>query len=62
MRANCMVLLNQFELDFIMTSEREWGCYPDLPALSICHLSTRPGHDAIALTRWRWNGRRCDRL
>jgi len=62
MRANCMALLNQFELDFIMTSEREWGCYPDLPALSICHLSTRPGYNAVAVTRWRWNGRSCDRV
>lgn len=61
MRAHCMALLHQFELDFLMTSEREWGCYPALPALSICHLSTRPGFDAIAVTRWRWNGRQRER-
>ena len=57
MRANCMELLAQFDLDFIMTSEREWGCYPALPALSICQLSTRPGFNAVGVTRWIWNGR-----
>jgi len=57
MRANCMELLAQFDLDFIMTSEREWGCYPALPALSICQLSTRPGFNAVGITQWRWNGR-----
>jgi uncharacterized protein (TIGR02680 family) len=57
MRANCMELLAQFDLDFIMTSEREWGCYPALPALSICQLSTRPGFNAVGVTRWLWNGR-----
>jgi uncharacterized protein (TIGR02680 family) len=56
MRAKCMGLINTFDLDFIMTSEREWGCYQTLPALAIYHLSTRPGIDAIGLTRWVWNG------
>lgn len=57
MRAKCMELLRQFDLDFVMTSEREWGCYASMPALSIYHLSTRPGFDTVAVTRWRWNGR-----
>ena len=45
------------DLDFVMTSEREWGCYRTLPGIAIYHLSTRPGIDAIGLTRWVWNGR-----
>ncbi len=57
MRAKCMGLLATFELDFIMTSEREWGCYPTLPGVSIYQLSTRPGIDAVHASHWVWNGR-----
>lgn len=57
MRAKCLDLLVQFDLDVVMTSEREWGCYPTVPAIAIYQLSTRPGIDAIGLHRWVWNGR-----
>jgi len=57
MRAKCMGLIHFFDLDFIMTSEREWGCYQTLPGMAIYQLSTRPDIDAIGLTRWVWNGR-----
>ncbi len=56
MRAKCMGLLTAFDLDFVMTSEREWGCYSTLPALAIYQLVTRPGLDAVHATRWVWNG------
>jgi uncharacterized protein (TIGR02680 family) len=56
MRAKCMGLIHTFDLDFVMTSEREWGCYRTLPGIAIYQLSTRPGIDAIGLTRWVWNG------
>ncbi|MCP4654146.1 MAG: hypothetical protein GY856_01875 [bacterium] len=57
MRSKCMGLLDSFDLDFVMTSEREWGCYATLPGLAIYQLATRPGIDAVGLTRWVWNGR-----
>lgn len=57
MRAKFMDLLVQFDLDFIMTSEREWGCYATMPSLAIYHLATRAGVDAILPTRWVWNGK-----
>ena len=56
MRAKCMGLIHTFDLDFIMTSEREWGCYQTMPGLAIYQLSTRPGIDAVGLTRWVWTG------
>jgi uncharacterized protein (TIGR02680 family) len=56
MRAKCVGLLATFDLDFVMTSEREWGCYPTLPGLAICQLTARPGVDAVLVTRWVWNG------
>ncbi|MFW5921282.1 MAG: SbcC/MukB-like Walker B domain-containing protein, partial [Polyangiales bacterium] len=57
MRGKCMALLAAFDLDFVMTSEREWGCYAGLPGLAIYQLSTQPGVEAIHTTRWVWNGR-----
>jgi uncharacterized protein (TIGR02680 family) len=57
MRAQCMGLLRAFDLDFVMTSEQEWGCYATLPGVAIYQLSTRPGIDAVGVTRWVWNGR-----
>jgi uncharacterized protein (TIGR02680 family) len=56
MRAKCMGLLATFDLDFVMTSEREWGCYPTLPGLGICQLASRPGIDAVLVTPFVWNG------
>lgn len=55
-RANCMALIREFDLDFVMTSEREWGCYPALPGLSICQLIRREGMDAVYVSRWSWDG------
>jgi uncharacterized protein (TIGR02680 family) len=57
MRAQCMGLLHAFDLDFVMTSEQEWGCYATLPGVAIYQLSTRPGFEAVGVTRWVWNGR-----
>lgn len=57
MRSKCMGLLAAFDLDFVMTSEREWACYPTLPGVAICQLATRPGVDAVHVTRFVWNGR-----
>jgi uncharacterized protein (TIGR02680 family) len=56
-RAHCMALIREFDLDFVMTSEREWGCYAELPGLAICNLVRREGVDAVFVSRWRWDGR-----
>ena len=57
-RSRLMGLLASFDLDFVMTSELEWGCYATLPALGICQLSSRPESPAVHVTRWVWNGRK----
>ncbi|MFW6642366.1 TIGR02680 family protein [Nocardiopsis algeriensis] len=56
-RAKCLGLLHAFDLDVVMTSEREWGCYPQVPGLSIAQLSRVDGISAVLVTRWEWNGR-----
>lgn len=55
-RASCMGLIREFDLDFVMTSEREWGCYAEIPGLSICQIVRREGMDAIFVSRWSWDG------
>ena len=50
-------LLRTFDLDVVMTSENEWGCYPTVPGLAIYQLASRPGFEAVGVTRWVWNGR-----
>lgn len=59
-RAKCLGLLASFDLDYMMTSEREWGCYPTVPGLAICHLTRRDGIDAVHVSRWEWDGLRLD--
>jgi uncharacterized protein YPO0396 len=56
MRGKSFGLLHAFDLDFLLTSEREWGCYRTVPGLAIYQLATRPGIDAVGVTRWLWNG------
>lgn len=56
-RAHCMGLIHEFDLDFVLTSEREWGCYAELPGVSICQLQRREGVDAVFVSRWTWDGR-----
>lgn len=56
-RAHCMGLIREFDLDFVITSEREWGCYAELPGVSICQLQRRADIDAVHVSRWTWDGR-----
>ncbi|PWJ47487.1 TIGR02680 family protein [Quadrisphaera granulorum] len=56
-RADYLGLLAAFDLDVVMTSEREWGCYPQVPGLGIAQLSRLEGVDAVLVTPWRWDGR-----
>jgi uncharacterized protein (TIGR02680 family) len=56
-RAKCLGLLATFDMDVVMTSEREWGCYPQVPGLGICHIARQEGIDAVLVTPWRWDGR-----
>ncbi|MBN3777267.1 TIGR02680 family protein [Burkholderia sp. Ac-20345] len=61
-RAHCWALIREFDLDFIITSEREWACSVELPGVSICHLLKREGVDAVFVSRWEWDGRSKRRL
>jgi uncharacterized protein (TIGR02680 family) len=55
-RRHCMALVHEFDLDFLMTSEREWACYAELPGVAISQLVRREGADAVFVSRWTWDG------
>ena len=55
-RAQCLGLLAAFDLDVVMTSEREWGCYAEVPGLAIAQLSRVDGVAAVLVSRWVWDG------
>jgi uncharacterized protein (TIGR02680 family) len=61
-RAKCLGLLAAFDLDVLMTSEREWGCYAEVPGLAIAHLSRIDGVGAVLVTRWEWDGAMRNRI
>jgi uncharacterized protein (TIGR02680 family) len=63
-RAKCLGLLAAFDLDVVMTSEREWGCYREVPGLAIAQLARVDDVAAVLVTHWEWDGatrRRVDR-
>ncbi len=57
-RAKYLGLLASFDLDVVMTSEREWGCYPEVPGLAIAQLSRTDDVAAVLVTSWEWDGAR----
>ncbi|MFJ8863940.1 TIGR02680 family protein [Streptomyces sp. NPDC102451] len=60
-RAKCLGLLSAFDLDVVMTSEREWACYPQVPGIAIAQLSRVDEVAAVLVTRWEWDGTRRQR-
>lgn len=58
MRGSCMALLVAFDLDFVMTSHDEWGCYAELDGLAIYHLIRDPSVRGVASIPFTWDGRR----
>lgn len=59
-RAKCLGLLHAFDLDVVMTSEREWACYPQVPGIAIAQLSRVDEIAAVLVTRWEWDGANLD--
>ena len=57
MRESCMELIAAFDLDVVMTSENEWGCYPGVPQLAICQLDRFAGIKAVVNRVFVWNGK-----
>ncbi|GAB3868188.1 TIGR02680 family protein [Dactylosporangium cerinum] len=51
-------LLVELDLDAILTSERLWGCFPEVPSLGIYECLRDPAQPGVATLHFRWDGRR----
>ncbi len=49
-------LLVRLQLDFVLTSERMWGCFPSVPSLEIYEAVRDPALPGVALVHFRWDG------
>jgi uncharacterized protein (TIGR02680 family) len=49
-------LLVDLDLDFIITSERLWGCFPTVPSLHIYECLRDPGARGVATVHFTWDG------
>jgi uncharacterized protein (TIGR02680 family) len=50
-------LLVELDLDFVITSERLWGCFPTVPSLHIYECLRDPGARGVATVHFTWDGR-----
>ena len=55
-RASYLGLLAEFDLDVMMTSEREWATYPEVPGIAIAQLFRLPDAKAVHVDHWEWDG------
>ncbi len=51
-------LLVDLDLDFIITSERLWGCFPSVPSLHIYECLRDPHARGVATVHFTWDGHR----
>jgi uncharacterized protein (TIGR02680 family) len=51
-------LLVDLDLDAILTSERLWGCFPEVPSLGIYECLRDPTQPGVATLHFRWDGHR----
>ncbi len=51
-------LLVELDLDFVLTSERVWGCFPSVPSLHIYECLRDPAVPGIATLHFTWDGNR----
>ena len=58
MRGRCMALLVEFDLDFMVTSYDQWGCYQELPGVATYQLLRDATAGGVEAIRFVWNGER----
>ncbi|MDA2808917.1 SbcC/MukB-like Walker B domain-containing protein [Nocardiopsis suaedae] len=51
-------LLVELDLDFVLTSERVWGCFESVPSLHIYECLRDPAEPGIATLHFSWDGTR----
>lgn len=46
------------DLDAALTSERLWGCFPEVPSLGIYECLRDPTQPGVATLHFHWDGHR----
>lgn len=49
-------ILEELNLDYILTSQILWGDYSTIKSLSICELHHLSGTDVVSVLRYKWDG------
>jgi hypothetical protein len=57
MRGNCMELLTDLDLDFVLASHDEWGFHAEVPGLVTYSLFRDPTTPGVLTTPFIWDGR-----
>lgn len=56
-RRGLMAMMVAFDLDIVLTSPDFWGCYREVPGLSIYQLAPQdPDHPGVVAKHFVWNG------
>ncbi|HEY0215283.1 MAG TPA: TIGR02680 family protein, partial [Cellulomonas sp.] len=55
-RGQIFGLLRDLDLDLVLTSDHEWGAYPQVDGLAIHALTAGTDDDAVTSTRFVWTG------
>ena len=53
---DCFRILNDMELDYVMTSQILWGDYQTIKHLAISELHHLAGSDVVSILKYKWDG------
>ena len=53
---DCFRIMNEMDLDYVLTSQILWGDYSSIKHLAICELHHLPSSNVVSIIRYKWNG------
>lgn len=53
---DCFRIMNEMDLDYILTSQILWGDYSSVKHLAICELHHLPSSNVVSIIRYKWDG------
>lgn len=53
---DCFRIMNEMDLDYILTSQILWGDYSSIKHLAICELHHLPTSNVVSIIRYKWDG------
>ena len=53
---DCFRIMDEMDLDYILTSQMLWGDYSTIKHLAICELHSAPESNVVSVIRYKWDG------